>query len=74
MPERTQTWPDLAVGLFDKLTGRNAQIIYEFDHLEVDVPQEATDEGSQQKAHWEVNGTLKIRTSASGVGATRRAA
>jgi hypothetical protein len=72
MAERTQTWPDLAVGLFDKLTGRNAQITYEFDHLEIDVPQEATEEGSAQRAHWEVNGTLKIRTSASGVGTASR--
>ena len=27
----TRNWPDLAIGLYDKLTGRNAEITYEFD-------------------------------------------
>ena len=26
MSNDTQTWPDLAIGLYDKLTGRGAQI------------------------------------------------
>jgi hypothetical protein len=54
----------LAVGLFDKLTGRNAQITYEFDRLEIDVPQEASEDGYSRNAHWEINGSLKIRTKA----------
>ena len=54
----TQTWPDLAAELYDKLTGRNAEISYEFENMEVAVPS-----GTVETAHapWRVNGTLKIR-------------
>jgi len=43
----TTSWPDLAIGLYDKLTGRNAEITYEFNNLEVSVPSSAS-EGAQQ--------------------------
>jgi hypothetical protein len=56
----TQTWPDLAIGLYDKLTGRNAEITYEFDGLEIAVPSSAS--ATAQHAVWRVNGTMKIRT------------
>jgi hypothetical protein len=55
----TTTWPDLAIGLYDKLTGRNAEITYEFDNLEVSVPSSAA-EGAQH-ANWKLNGVVKIR-------------
>jgi hypothetical protein len=55
-----QTWPDLAIGLYDKLTGRGAEITYEFKDLEVFVPSDASD--SAVHAKWRVNGTVKIRT------------
>ena len=60
IPNDTQTWPELAIGLFDKLTGRGAEIIYEFDRLEVSVPSAASD--SAKHATWRVSGTVKIRT------------
>ncbi len=60
MSEHTTSWPDLAIGLFEKLTGRNAEITYEFENLDVQVPS-GVGEGTQH-AHWKVNGTLKIRT------------
>ena len=55
----TQTWPELAVELYDKLTGRNAEITYEFEDMEGSVPSAA----AEQTAHapWKVNGVLKIR-------------
>mgnify|MGYP005854095441 FL=1 len=56
----TQTWPDLAIGLYDKLTGRGAEITYEFHNLDISVPSSASP-GAQQ-ATWRVNGTVKIRT------------
>ncbi len=55
-----ETWPDLAVGLYDKLTGRNAQITYEFDNFSIQVP---TKVGSEQKTNWNLSGKLKISTS-----------
>jgi hypothetical protein len=55
-----QSWPDLAIGLYDKLTGRGAEITYEFHGLEISVPSSAS--ASAQHATWKVSGTVKIRT------------
>lgn len=54
------TWPDLAIGLYDKLTGRGAEIMYDFQNLEVAVPSSASP--SAQHATWRLNGSMKIRT------------
>jgi hypothetical protein len=56
----TTTWPDLAIGLYDKLTGRGAEITYEFNNLEVSVPSSAS--ADARYANWRLNGTVKIRT------------
>ncbi|HKK70610.1 MAG TPA: hypothetical protein VKA86_05285 [Candidatus Krumholzibacteria bacterium] len=56
----TTTWPDLAIGLYDRLTGRNAEITYEADNLEISVPSAAHDEA--RHATWRVSGTLRVRT------------
>jgi len=58
--ERTNTWPELAIGLYDKLTGRGAEITYEFDGLSVDVAARVGDDSP--RARWTLDGTLKIRT------------
>ena len=58
--ENTTNCPDLAIGLYDHLTGRGAEITYEFDNMEVAVPSNATDDASY--ANWKLNGTLRIRT------------
>jgi hypothetical protein len=59
MEKDTQTWPDLAIGLYDKLTGRNATITYDFENLEVDVPSGVN---SKEAATWKLNGKLNIST------------
>ncbi|WNJ17759.1 hypothetical protein [Pontibacter sp. G13] len=64
MAQDTQNWPELAAGLYDKLTGRNAEISYEFNNFDVQVPSSASNDA--QHAHWKINGTLKIRTQDSG--------
>jgi hypothetical protein len=58
--DSTKTWPELAIGLYDQLTQRGAEIIYEAENLEVRVPSKAG-EGAEH-ARWILNGTLKIRT------------
>lgn len=58
--KHTTSWPELAIGLYDKLTGRNAEITYEFQQLEVEVPSGTGDKA--EHARWRVNGILKIRT------------
>lgn len=56
----TDTWTDLFGGLYDRLTGSNAEIIYDFDSLEIDVP--SSTKKNAPYAHWKFNGTLRIST------------
>lgn len=56
----TRTWPELAAGLYDKLTGRNAEITYEFDNFEVQIPSKVGSDA--EHASWKLNGSLRIRT------------
>ncbi|MGE0825966.1 MAG: hypothetical protein AB7G75_22445 [Candidatus Binatia bacterium] len=56
----TKSWPELASGLYDTLTGRGAEITYEFENLEVLVPSSASP--NAEHAKWKVNGVMKIRT------------
>lgn len=58
-PEIT-TWTDLAAGLYDKLTGKNAEISYEFVDFDLGVPMTAS--SSAEIVTWKLNGLLKIRT------------
>jgi len=61
--QHTTNWPDLAVGLFERLTGRHAEITYEFADMQVKVP---SGTGTQaEHAEWMLNGTMKIRTNES---------
>jgi len=60
MSQETKNWPELAIGLYDKLTGRNAEITYDFSDFEIHVPSGTSDKA--EHAQWKVNGVLKIRT------------
>jgi hypothetical protein len=42
------------------LTGRGAEIVYEFEDMTVDVPSKVGDDA--EHAHWGVDGTLRITT------------
>jgi hypothetical protein len=57
----TQTWPELAEGLYGFLTGRGATIEYYFDNMEIGVPSSTRDGAAQAK--WKLNGAIKIKTS-----------
>lgn len=58
--EQTTNWPDLAIGLYDRLTGRNAVIEYDFDDMHVDVPSGTGDKA--EHAHWHLDGKVTITT------------
>ena len=58
--QTSQTWPELAIDLYDKLTGRDAEISYSFDNLEVFVPSSTSSDA--QHAKWKFNGSLRIST------------
>ncbi len=58
--DETTTWPDLAISLYDRLTGRGAEIIYEFEDMEIDVPSGTGDD--VEHAKWRVDGELRVTT------------
>ena len=60
MAAEAKTWPDMAIDLYDKLTGRHAEITYEFENMEIWVPSGTGDDVTHAK--WKVNGILRIRS------------
>ncbi|MFB6195525.1 MAG: hypothetical protein ABEI80_05095 [Haloplanus sp.] len=58
--DEVRTWSELAVGLYERLTGRGAEITYEFDDLEIRVPDRMGPEADH--ARWRLDGTVRIRT------------
>ncbi len=58
--DETKTWPELAIGLYDRLTGRGAEIEYEFEEMQVQVPSKVGEDA--EHAHWQVDGTVRITT------------
>lgn len=62
MTKDVLTWPELAIELFDKLTGRETEITYEFENLEIYVPAHHAEDAPL--ARWKLNGVLKIRARA----------
>lgn len=58
--QETNNWPELAIGLYDKLTGRDAEISYGFHDFELFVPSSTVEDAKH--ARWKMNGTLTIST------------
>jgi hypothetical protein len=58
--EEHATWPDLAEGLYERLTGRGTTITYRFEDMTVEVPRST---GSAPRASWRLHGTIHISTS-----------
>jgi hypothetical protein len=56
----TRDWPSLATALYDKLTGRDAEIAYEFSEFQLDILSSTREDA--EHARWRLNGLLKIRT------------
>jgi len=58
--DETTTWPDLAISLYDRLTGRGAEITYEFENMEIEVPSKVGEDADH--ATWRMDGTVRITT------------
>jgi hypothetical protein len=58
----------LAIELYDKLTGRDAEISYSFDDFELFVPSSTGDDASH--ARWKMTGTARVSTR-NGAGAAK---
>ncbi len=59
MENTPNSWPDLAISMFDRLASRNAEIVYELENLEIHIPNKPGSETSHAK--WVINGAMKIR-------------
>lgn len=57
----TGDWPGLAVGRYERSTGGDAAVVYEFEDTAVVVP--STTDADAERAHWTVDGTLRVTTS-----------
>jgi hypothetical protein len=62
--EQTTNWPDLAIALYERLTGKNAQIIYEFEDMHIKIPSGTG--AKAEHAEWVLSGKMKISTSDQG--------
>ena len=56
----TTNWPDLAIGLYQRLTGQNAKIAYDFADMHIKIPSGTGPKA--EHAEWVLSGVLKIRT------------
>ncbi len=60
MSEHTNTWPELAIGLYEALTDKKAAITYHFEDRKVEVPSGTGPEA--EHAIWKLDGKLRIST------------
>ena len=58
-------WADLLSELFDRLTGKEAEVTYTFDNLEINVPEASGPDGKALgRAKWTINGKILIKAEA----------
>ncbi|HVE36832.1 MAG TPA: hypothetical protein VNA18_01400 [Nitrososphaeraceae archaeon] len=56
-------WSDVVGDIVDKLTGKDMEVTYDFDNLEVDLPKATGPEGKELgSAKWKINGKFIIST------------
>ena len=59
--EQITQWANLMNELFDRLTGKGAEIAYNFQNLEIDIPKAVGPQGRELgSAKWTINGRLII--------------
>ena len=55
-------WADLLAELFDRLTGKEAEVTYTFENLEINVPEAVGPDGKALgSAKWTINGKVLIK-------------
>ena len=60
MFENNDTLPELAIGLYEALTEKKAEITYHFEDMKVEIPSGTGPEA--QHALWKLDGKLRIST------------
>ena len=58
-------WADMLANIFDKLTGKEAEVTYTFENLEINVPEAVGPDGKTLgSAKWTINGKILIKAEA----------
>ena len=61
--ENASQWTNILKEVVDKLTGKNMQVIYDFQDFEVDVPKATGPDGKELGgAKWKINGKFTLST------------
>jgi hypothetical protein len=61
--EHISQWSELISRIIDKLTGKDLQVTYSFDNLEIEIPKAYGPDGRQLGgAKWKVDGKITIST------------
>ena len=56
-------WSDIVRDIVDKLTGKDMEVTYDFNNLEVDIPKATGPEGKELgSAKWKIHGKFIIST------------
>jgi hypothetical protein len=56
-------WSDVVKDIVDKLTGKDMEVTYDFDNLQIDMPRATGPEGKEiGSAKWKINGKFTIST------------
>ena len=56
-------WSDVVKDIVDKLTGKDMEVTYDFENLEIDIPKATGPEGKELgSAKWKINGRFIIST------------
>jgi hypothetical protein len=56
-------WSDVVRDIVDKLTGKDMEVTYDFENLEIDMPKATGPEGKEiGSAKWKINGKFIIST------------
>ncbi len=61
--EHISEWSELISKIIDKLTGKDLQVTYSFDNLEIEIPKAYGPDGRELGgAKWKVDGKITIST------------
>lgn len=57
------TWSNVVKDIVDKLTGKDMEVTYDFENLQIDMPKATGPEGKELgSAKWKINGKFTIST------------
>ena len=61
--QNISNWSDVIKDIVDKLTGKDMEVTYHFDNLQIDMPKATGPEGKEiGSAKWKINGKFTIST------------